>query len=65
MTMMAPDPHCEYLAYTPQWFSTTGIGHTVSTADFGTPTMVWRVSTWPRRHTDPNEFNMRDRSSSS
>jgi hypothetical protein len=22
--------------------------------------MVWQVSFWPRRHTDPHEFNMRD-----
>jgi hypothetical protein len=63
MTMRASDMRCEDLAYTKQFFSVTHIGHTRPTAEFGSPTMVWHVSFWPRRHKDPHEFDMCDISS--
>jgi hypothetical protein len=48
------------LYYTSQFFSNTRIGHVNSTAEFGTPALVWHVSIWPRRHVDPHEFTARD-----
>jgi hypothetical protein len=53
------DPRCDDLFYSQQFFANTRIGHTSLTAEFGTPAMVWQVSVWPRRYTDPHEFDMR------
>jgi hypothetical protein len=53
------DPRCDDLFYSQQFFANTRIGHTSPTAEFGTPAMVWQLSVWPRRYTDPHEFDMR------
>jgi hypothetical protein len=62
--MPQSDPRCDDLFYTKQFFANTRIGHASPTAEFGTPAMVWQVSVWPRRHTDPHEFDMHDGQSS-
>lgn len=60
MAMIAPDPICEDLAYSPQFFSLTQQGHTRPTAEFGAPAMIWHVSFWPRRQYDPHDLDMTD-----
>src|SRR5687768_7296368 len=57
MPKQAPDT-CEDLAYTQQLFTLTRQGHTIPTAQFGAPAIIWHVAFWPRRQYDPHDIDL-------